>query len=55
MTEKKKFIEEALKIVHSFLNHPMKAGRLYATYDKEATKSALKVLHDIIQKLESRE
>lgn len=55
MTDKKATVEDALKIVHSFLNHPVKAGRLYATYDKEATKSALKVLYDTIQLLESNQ
>lgn len=49
-----KSLEDALKDVHTFLNHPMKAGRLYTTYEKEPMKSALKVLADVIYKLENK-
>lgn len=52
MSEAKKSVENALKDVHIFLNHPMKSGRVYVTYDKEGVKSALKVLHDVISNLE---
>lgn len=52
MTEVKKSVPEALKDVHVFLNHPMKGGRLYTTYDKEGMKSALKVLYNVISILE---
>lgn len=52
MSEKRKSVENALKDVHSFLNHPMKGGRLYTTYDKEGMRSALKVIRDVIDSLE---
>lgn len=54
MNEVKKSVENALKDVHIFLNHPMKAGRLYITYDKEGVKAALQVLHDAIKNLEDK-
>lgn len=52
MTEEIVSVETALKKVHSFLNSPLKGGRLYTTYDKEAMKSALTVLYNVINKLE---
>lgn len=55
MSENKKSVEDALKDVHTFLNHPMKSGRLYTTYDKEGVKSALKVLFDCVSVLEGKE
>lgn len=52
MSENRKSVKNALKDVHSFLNHPMKGGRLYTTYDKEGMRSALKVIRDVIDSLE---
>lgn len=55
MTEEIVSVETAfktLKKVHSFLNNPLKAGRLYATYDSETMKSALTILYNAINKLE---
>jgi len=40
--------EEALIALHSFLNSPVKAGKDYATYDRDAIISALDVLNQMI-------
>lgn len=54
MLDTNKSVENALKDVHIFLNHPSKSGRMYATYDKEGVKSALKVLWDVVNVLENQ-
>lgn len=55
MTNTKKSVEDALKDVHTFLNHPLKGGRLYTTYDKDGVKSALKVLFHCVSVLEGKQ
>lgn len=40
---------EALIALHSWLNHPMKSGRKYTTYDSAAAKSAAKMLGELIE------
>lgn len=54
MSEVKKSVTDALKDLHIFLNHPLKGGRLYTTYDKVGMKSALTVLYDVIKNLEDK-
>lgn len=39
----------ALIALHAWLNHPLKSGRLYTTYDKQAVKAGLNTLSQLIE------